>query len=221
MIRKDVPIDIIPNGVDVERFGAKIESATLDKIRKGFGFSLESKIICTASRLVKKNAVGDVIRALPLLPPDVCFVICGTGHLHDSLVKLSDELGVSSRVRFLGHKNHDELVEILQASDISIRPSLSEGLGNSFIESMMAGVITIGTPVGGIPDFLKEGMTGFFCEPSNPESISKAVYRALRLSDAEREALRIRAQTCVLERYTWKKVSVQMKQVFDRLCEFS
>jgi glycosyltransferase involved in cell wall biosynthesis len=70
---------------------------------------------------------------------------------------------------FHGQKDKKEMIELLHKADVFIRPSRSEGLGNSFLEAMAAGLPIIGTEVGGIPDFLfdpkthKEKATGLFC----------------------------------------------------------
>jgi glycosyltransferase involved in cell wall biosynthesis len=127
------------------------------------------------------------------------------------------ELGLQQRVRFLGFKNYLDLPPLLQASDIFIRPSLSEGLGNSFLEAMAAGLITIGTPVGGIPDFLKDGVTGILCEPSSSHSIAEAIKRVLGLSVEQRQAMQARALERVKNGYDWDVVGQQMKVLFDKL----
>lgn len=164
---------VIPNGVDVQTF-TQIHPPAPSFRKEG---ESEDFIIVTASRLVLKNATDDIIRALPLLPTKVKLVVVGDGEDRGMLVKLAGDLGVTERVLFLGTKSHVELPAILQACDVFCRPSLSEGLGNAFLEAMAAGLPIIGTPVGGIPDFLTDGETGLFCQPRDPASIAKAVLR--------------------------------------------
>jgi glycosyltransferase involved in cell wall biosynthesis len=84
-------------------------------------------------------------------------------------------LHLEDRVKFLGYVPHKDMPKYLQIADIFIRPSLSEGLGNSFLEAMSAGLPIIGTPVGGILDFLVDRETGLFCEVANPKSIVEKV----------------------------------------------
>jgi glycosyltransferase involved in cell wall biosynthesis len=88
--------------------------------------------------------------ALKELPADVCFVICGSGELEDEIRAQVDELKISNRVLFKGFVNPKELPLLMKASDAFIRPSLSEGLGNAFLEAMAARIPIIGTTVGGI-----------------------------------------------------------------------
>lgn len=205
---------IIPNGVDLDRFSERFLQSEIDKIREGFGFPSESFIIVTISRLEIKNGTEDIIRALKILPGRFCLVICGSGSLEEKLKKIVSELGLAERVKFIGWINHESLPKILKASDVFIRPSLSEGLGNAFLEAMAAGVTTVGTGVGGIVDFLKDESTGFICLPNNPGNIAEVIekissYPAEKLADIKKDAERL-----VCDRYDWNKISLEIKNVF-------
>ena len=91
--------------------------------------------------------------------------------MEERLKQKTKDLGLAGRIHFVGNVDHNKLPEYLWASDVFCRPSLSEGLGNVFLEAMAAGVPIVGTPVGGIPDFLTEGKTGLFCEVGNTKNI--------------------------------------------------
>lgn len=209
---------VIPNGVDTQRFTAPVNEEKRREVRQSFGFSDDAFVLVTASRLARKNAITDVVRALAVLPERVCFVICGTGEEEKQTRELVQELGLSKRVLFKGNVSHDELPIILKASDAFIRPSLTEGLGNSFLEAMAAEVTTIGTMVGGIPDFLQDGKNGFAVEPGNPESIAKTVQKVTSLSSEEKQTITQSARTLVEQQYNWNTVAAQMKTLFTKLC---
>ena len=213
--------EVVPNGVDVARFTKKYTDEELVAVRKSFGFEENAKILVTASRLVVKNDVESVIKALPLLAKDVCFVICGTGDLDERLAGLAKELGVFDRVTFLGNQSHEELPKILHASDAFVRPSITEGLGNAFLEAMAVGLPTIGTRVGGIPDFLEDGKTGFFCEVQNPQSIADTIVRIQHLSAEEKKHIHNNAMEVITQRYNWEYISGRMKHIFTSLCASS
>lgn len=210
---------VIPNGVDVENFTRDISSARLAEVRQSFGFAPDAFVLTTASRLVKKNGVQDVIEALAFLPERVCFVICGFGHLEQMIRDRVHALGLDHRVKFLGLVTHDRLPEMLRASDAFIRAALTEGLGNSFLEAMGAGVPVIATMVGGIPDFLTDGQTGFACEPSNPKSVASAVERVMSASAESRKEICDRAANMVKERFTWDVVARQMRELFEEIAK--
>ena len=206
---------IIPNGVTVSLFAKLISEGNRNAIRQNWGVGEHEKVLITTSRLSLKNGVDDVIRSLPLLPDGWKFVIVGDGEDRAMLEDLTHELGVWDRVRFVGLCAHSDLPELLQSADVFIRPSLSEGLGNSFLEAMTAGLPVIGTPVGGIPDFLLDGQTGIFCEVRNPESIARAVQR---LEDsALREKIIQNGKLLVYEKYDWDRIAQHMKGLLEEL----
>lgn len=208
---------VIPNGVDMQSFTAPQSAEEIRKTRESFGFVKNAFILITSSRLVEKNGVGDVIDALPLLPENVCFVVCGSGRLEEELRAKVAAQGLDKRVKFLGFVKIETLPVLFRAADAFIRPSLSEGLGNAFLESMATKTPTIGTPVGGIPDFLHEGETGFLCEPENPASIAETVKRVQALDPDTRERILAKAYEDVTTTYNWDPIAKSMRALFEEI----
>lgn len=207
------PITVVPNGVDVEHFSKDIPDDQKVKVYKE-----SDLVLITTSRLVKKNAVGDIIESLVHLPANYKLIICGTGPEQEMLeekVALHDFI---DRVYFAGFISHDEMPKWLRSSNIFIRPSLSEGFGNSFIEAMAAKVPVIATPVGGIVDFLTDKETGLFCNVSDPKSIADKVLE-LTSNNYLRHHITETAFQMVKEKYDWNNVAGQMKEVFIKTME--
>jgi glycosyltransferase involved in cell wall biosynthesis len=215
---------VIPNGVDYGHFADPRWLHEGNRIMHSFGKGPNDVFLITTSRLVAKNAVEDIIRALRHLPERVRLLILGEGPLAETLWNVARAAGVAKRVRFVGHIGHDKLPAYLYASDIFVRPALSEGMGNSFVEAMAAGIPVIATPVGGIPDFLydpstplgKVTPTGLFCKVRNPESIAQKVTQLLE-DGALRNRIASNARTMVRERYDWDSITKQMVDLFSRL----
>jgi len=116
---------------------------------------------------------------------------------------------------FAGFVTQEEIPKYLKISDIFVRPSLSEGFGNSFIEAMAVGIPVIATAVGGIVDFLADQSTGLFCLTKDPKSIADKV--TLLMSDKKlADRLVETAQTMVSARYDWGAVAGRMREVFSR-----
>jgi len=127
-------------------------------------------------------------------------------------------MGIGGRIRFIGHVPHDKLPGFLKKADIFIRPSLSEGLGTSFLEAMAMGLPVIGTRVGGITDFLKDNETGFFCEVRNPSSIARVVREILSRDNIAKVAqITQNARELIQTKYTWSKISEEIEGILDRL----
>ena len=103
-------------------------------------------------------------------------------------------------------------------ADVFVRPSLSEGLGISFLEAMACGTAVIATSVGGIPDFLEYGVTGWFCEPKNFKSIAEKINYVLDENNKD-EVGRVveRARRMVGEKYDWDKIALRMGEIFKKI----
>jgi glycosyltransferase involved in cell wall biosynthesis len=176
-------------------------------------------------RLVHKNALDIVIRALPLLPSSVHFFMLGDGPDKNMLTKLSNELGVSVRVHFHPYVPLEDIPNYLKACDIFIRPSRSEGMGNSFIEAMAAGLPVIATQEGGISDFLFDekrnpgkATTGWAVDVDSPQQIADAV-KDIMTNPHKVERVRENALALVREKYDWNLIAHDMKSLFNRVFE--
>lgn len=207
---------VIPNGVDLERF---TEAPHPPVVTAGV------VNLITASRLVYKNALDEVIRALVLLPENVQFVVYGSGPDERELRALVEDLKVSSRVLFKGYISHADLALAFATAHIFIRPSRSEGMGNSFIEAMAAGLPVIGTQEGGITDFLFDAKrnphketTGWVVDTDSPQQIATAVKDILTNPD---KVMRVRGNALALVRkkYDWNLIARNMKKLFDQVTE--
>ncbi len=214
------PKIIIPNAVNIKHFSREYPKVELDKLRKCLGLEENDKIIITTSRLSRKNAVDDVIRAMAILKSqgktNYKFLILGSGNNEEKLKNLANKLGVCDQVIFVGFVKHDEMPKYLKISDIFIRPSLSEGLGNSFLEAMAAGLPVIATPVGGIPDFLFDGKTGLYCEVRNPESIADKISKILSNNKLKEELIK-NGSELVKSKYDWDVIARRIKKIFDTI----
>lgn len=208
-------IEVVPNGVDLEKF-----QITNDKLQTNVKYQItNTKKIITVSRLVKKNGIEDLVKALKFLDDDVHLLIAGDGILKDKLVKLVSDLKLVDRVHFLGNVSHLDLPKYLCSSDVFCRPSLSEGLGNVFLEAMASGLPVVGTKVGGIPDFLKDGETGWFCEVENSEGIAdKIKYILDEKNKNEVDQVVKNAEKLVAEKYNWDLIASKMQRIFGNLC---
>ena len=129
---------------------------------------------------------------------------------------MARELKVDEAVQFLGHIEPGKVYDYLAKADIFARPSRSEGLGSSFLEAVGAGLPVIGTPVGGIPDFLKDNETGLFCEVDNPKDLAEKIKK---LMTDEELAKRIseNGHQLVLEKYDWNNIAKQMQNTLSHI----
>lgn len=204
------PITVIPNAVDFASFSNKKSASELDTLKNRLNKKKDDIFLITTSRLVAKNAIGDIIVSLTYLSENTKLIILGNGYQEKELKEKVAKLKLENRVAFFGYISHKEMPQYLHISDIFIRPSITEGFGNSYIEAMAAGIPVIATPVGGIVDFLKDGETGLFCEVRNPKSIAQKVEKLIRDNES-REYIVKNALNMVKEKYRWDLIASEMK----------
>ncbi|PJE73092.1 MAG: hypothetical protein COV00_02000 [Candidatus Tagabacteria bacterium CG10_big_fil_rev_8_21_14_0_10_40_13] len=207
-------VEIVPNGADIGLFSREYPEDELTELKKELGKGPDDKFIITTSRLVKKNAVDDLIKSLIVLGGYFKILVVGDGPDMKKLRKLAKEIGAEKRVFFLGRVNYEDVPKYLKISDIFVRPSLSEGMGNSFIEAMAAGIPVIGTPVGGIVDFIKNGETGLFCDVKSPKSIADKVMILVQNKSLS-DRMVVSAKKMVVEKYDWNLVAQKMKNALS------
>jgi len=206
------PVTIVPNAVDYGFFSKPVPVAEVSALKEKLGKKPGDVFLITTSRLVVKNAVGDIIEALQYLPSNVKLLILGQGPEEEDLRVKATDPKFGDRVTFVGFVDHLGMPPYLAVSDIFTRPSLSEGFGASFVEAMAAGIPVITTPVGGIPDFLIDGETGLFCDVGNPRSIAQKVEKLLKDPES-RTYIVSTAKKMVETKYQWGTVVEQMKKV--------
>jgi glycosyltransferase involved in cell wall biosynthesis len=218
------PIEIIPNAVAAKYFSQEYSPEELTAAKQKLGKKPGDVFVVTTSRLVTKNAVDDVIKAMALLPDNVHFIVYGTGPDETMLKELIQKLGLEKRVHMLGQLGHKEMPLMLQACDIFTRPSRSEGFGASFPEAMAAGLPVITTQEGGIADFLfdekrnpNKPTTGWAVDKDSPEQIADAVKDIVARSEKVKEVTAT-AKNMVFEKYNWDIIAKDMREkVFTSL----
>lgn len=208
------PAAVIHNGVDIEKFRIKNEKLkTTDK---------SSKIVITTSRLVFKNGIDILIQAIAevkkIIPDIQCFII-GDGPERENLELQTANCKLQANIKFFGSVSFEEIPRYLHQADIFVRPSRSEGMGNSFVEALAAGIPIIGTSVGGITDIIEDKKTGLFAAVDNPYDLAEKII--VMLQDKEMGSAMVEnAQLMIQERFSWDVIVLQYKKVFSYAVKF-
>lgn len=204
------PIVVIPNGVNFKLFNTRDENK-INEIRKIYRKDPNDILLITTSRLVFKNAIDDVIYSLKYLPANVKFLILGQGPLKPQYDKIIQEEKLGDRIYFIGQVAYKDMPPYLHACDIFVRPSLSEGFGNSFIEAMAASIPVIATPVGGIVDFVKDRITGLMVNVKDPADIARKVKMLIHDKNMTTSIVK-NSLEMVGEKYDWDYITSDMKR---------
>lgn len=208
-------IVVIPNGVNQKVFKPDSDNK---ETRKELGFNTENLIMACDSRLEYKNGTHDVVEAANYFKDEIKdfkIIVVGDGPDREKIESMIKKYNLEEKVLLLGRVHYSDLPKLMAACDIFIRPSIAEGFGISFIEAMACGVGVIGTPVGGISDFLKNNETGLFCEPGNPKDIADKI-KILTKDKKLREKLIRNAKKMIKEIYNWDKVSESLRKVYKQ-----
>lgn len=179
VIAPDQEIQTVYNFID-ERDYHKIDSAHL---REEYGISDKEKVMIHVSNFRSVKRVTDVVRTFYLsskkLP--VKLLLVGDGPEMTVVFKLVHDLGIEDQVLFLGKQ--DNLAELYSISDVILLLSEKESFGLVLLEAMACEVPAIGTNIGGIPEVIIDGETGYLCEVGDVET---AALKAVQLlSDDE------------------------------------
>lgn len=171
-------IAVIPLGLDLDRF-ARCEQHRGELCRE-LGLPEGAILIGLVARLVPVKGVHHFLQAASRVlaeAPGTYFLIVGDGELRAELEAQAAELGLGQRVLFLGFRQ--DLSRIYADLDIVALSSLNEGLPVSLIEAMSSARVVVSTAVGGVPNLIRDGETGFLVPPQDPEALASAFKRVL------------------------------------------
>jgi glycosyltransferase involved in cell wall biosynthesis len=168
--QNEIKFFAVPNAVDTDRFrpGNKIAA----KLR--VGISLERPMVLMVANLAAHKGHETALRAAAILKEKqvaVHFWFAGaergdTLAFTTRLKSLVHELGLSDNVRFLGQRN--DIADLLQAADVFLLPSTSEGLPLSILEAQASKVPVLAAPTAAIPEIISHGRTGFLVAANDP-----------------------------------------------------
>jgi glycosyltransferase involved in cell wall biosynthesis len=165
------PADRIANGIDCVPY-RKYNRTTAHELR-----------LLHIGRLAAGKGLQETIEGLALARAAGArarLVIAGRGPEEARLRRQVREAGLEEAVTFAGPAYGDEKARLYSRSDALVLASYSEGLPYALLEAMAAGVVPIVTPVGGVPDVVTHGETGFLVEAKSSESIARAIEQASR-----------------------------------------
>lgn len=186
-------IKVIPNGI-------KIHPTHLANHNHKSG-------ILFVGRLQKVKGIEYLINALKGINEKL--IVIGEGPERNQLKQLSEGMNIE----FLGEQPKKEIMKYMLSMKILVLPSLSEAFPNVVLEAMSAGMPVIATNVGGIPDMITHGETGYLTGPGDSEQIQK--YISILLND---EGLRNKmGKNCLKEvkKYSWDNISKEYEQVIS------
>jgi len=168
-------------------------------------------------RFIREKGALEFIRSLPLIQKDkrAKVIVIGDGDLRDEIKHLLIKNNIQGDVKLLNWVENKQLPLYLNDIKIVVIPSDYEGLPNLILEAMACGTIVLATPVGGIPDIIREGETGFIMENNSPECIAENAIRVL--GNQNLNQISENARILIEQKYTYQAAVERYRSIFERL----
>jgi glycosyltransferase involved in cell wall biosynthesis len=194
-------IRIVSGGVETRSF-SPADGTSAARLR--LGLDPRERLLVTVRRAEPRMGLEPLLRALRALPEEINLAVVGGGLLTNELRRLSSELGIDNRVRFVGRVAEEELPDWYRAADLFVLPSVAyEGFGMVTVEALASGTAVVGTPAGATPELLEPLDPRLVSGGSDPDSLAAAINKALVFVDND---FRRRCREYALERFDWNRV---------------
>jgi teichuronic acid biosynthesis glycosyltransferase TuaC len=187
LVGKDLPITVAHNGVDEKIF----KLIDRENARKILGLPLDYRIVLYVGHLLPVKGLEYLVEAVHKIQSKykLLTILVGEGPLRNRLRKRISRLDLQNKVRLVGRKPHNALYLYMNAADVLVLPSLSEGWPTVIFESFACGLPVIGSRVGGIPEAVKSENHGILFESRDVQGLMNTLESALK-KEWDRKRLR-------------------------------
>jgi glycosyltransferase involved in cell wall biosynthesis len=197
--RRGTPVELIPNGVQI----TAPDPVAAARVRRELGVPANAALVGVVARMEPEKGHPTLLEAWPLVlreVPHARLLIVGEGSRQAALERHARRLGLLAQpaaVLFTGRR--DDVNEIVAALDVAVLPSYREAQGVSLLEAMGMARPIVASHVGGIPEFVEDGVSGLLVPPRDRSALATALVRVLvdrafaaRIGAAAREVVRER-----------------------------
>ncbi len=206
-------LHVIANGIDVVRFSPRPEARR--RAREELGISEAAWVVGTVGRLSPEKDQSLLIDAMtPLLEAQRQLVIVGDGPEREALHLRVAATWKSAFVHMTGARADAE--NLLAAFDVFALTSRSEGLPLVLLEAMAMRLPVVSTSVGGVPDLVEHGLTGFLVPPRDKKALSEQLAFLSTRPAIAAEVAEV-ARHAVLERHTMQRMAQEYQALYERL----
>jgi L-malate glycosyltransferase len=213
-IPETFPIDVIPNFVDTERYWPARDRAHLRQLFPGL--EQDEPVLIHVSNFRPVKRIGDVVSVFAAVQGKrpSRLVMIGDGPERSPAERRVRELGLEDRVAFLGKQ--ESFVEILAATDVFLLPSEQESFGLAALEALSCGIPVVASNIGGIPEQVEHGKTGYLAPVGDVEAMAGHVLELVREPERWR-GFSHRARENVLARFQLGPAIDRYEALYRRL----
>lgn len=214
---------VLPNGVDVDDLLSLVDPAVQASLRTRFPIlqSIAQPIGISVGRLEVNKGLKHLLSALARASTNGAqwrWVIVGGGSQRAALEATSAELGLTDCVTFAGSLTDPELHSLYAMCDLFAHPTIYEGSSLVTLEAMAHGLPVVASGVGGIPDKVIDGETGYLVQPGDEQGLADRLQWML-LHPEERKAMGARGARHATARFSWQTVAADTQKLFQELAD--
>lgn len=210
---------VIYNGVDTKMFTPNTHADRAEALRKELGLE-GKKIVLTVCRLVEQKGLDYLIDAIPFVlreEKNAHFVILGHGPRLKHLQEKARKKGLDDKISFLTERfSESDLAALYEACDCFCLPSLWEPFGIVFVEALSSGKPVVGTDVGGIPEIIENGKSGFLVPTRNSTILAEKI-SILLSNPAKARKMGEAGRKTALKKFTWDETAKGYEKLYSRL----
>ena len=189
----------IPNAID------------LNIIPKKSPRQFENQMIF-AGRLSKEKGIEILLETVTYLPDNYHLLIAGSGPLEE---KVRNMAAKKTNVHYLGYQSKQNVLSLIQGSDLLIQPSLEEGMSSTLLEAMACGTCILASNIEGISEIIENNKNGVLVEPNNSDELSNKI---LDLLPTKEKRLRMAMEGIeIVKQYDWKVVGKLYLDFYESL----
>lgn len=208
-------VRVIRNAIRSERFAAGDLSARADLL--GLFRFPPARIVGAAGRISPEKGFDVLVEAAAIalrLNPEIGYIHFGEGKHGERLQRRITELGLEDRFLLAGFRS--DLDRLIPALDLVVIPSFTEGLPNVALEAFASAVPVVGTAVGGVPEVIEHGISGFLVPPGDPEALARGIIEVLGSED-RRRSMGERGRHRIENHFTFAAQATQYRQLLQEL----
>jgi glycosyltransferase involved in cell wall biosynthesis len=211
MVSED-QLAILPNGVDLGVWRPdQPDQAVRTAVRREFGLG-DGFVWFAAGRLDPVKDYPSLLRAMAMLPPSARLVIAGAGPCEAELRRLTADLNLGPRVRFLGFE--PDVRRWMQAADGYVLSSRWEGLPMGLLEAAACALSAVATDVPGSREVVVDGQTGWLTPACDSAALANTMTHAMVISPQDRKVIGAHARQMVMERFSLTAVLDQWEALY-------
>ena len=180
-------IKVVYNGT---KEGRMVAESDIQKTKRDLSIDNNSPIILSVGRLNPIKGHIYLIEAMELLKikyPNFKLLLIGDGPERENLENKTKQLCLSENILFLGEIREIDIYYKL--ADIFVLPSVNEGFGLALIEAMSNRLLVVASRVGGVPEIIKENVTGFMANPGDCKNLASVIEKSLSINSSEKEKI--------------------------------